>query len=206
MLTKDQIKYITQNIQPKEAEYVFNAANIMNNAGDVECTNPECNPVQLPDDILLLNQLVCISNKLINCTTCVRSQDYRNNIQDLQWVLRDYIENFSKSLKMLYGFDTDVIVNGFELPIDTDPLETVNLLKDLINDYLTKHGEPECALHRVMHHEMTNFLSKVLNAVYQFRLAGLDAKSAQGNVENVPTSAMPVNTPMMPPMQGAVNF
>lgn len=202
MLTKDQIKYITKNIQPDEASYVFNAANVMNNAANVECTGKECNPVDFPDAILLVNQLIAISNKLLDCHTCIRSNDYRNYIQELQWSLRDYIQEFIKKLKLLYGFDTNIVSSDFKLPLDNDPIEIVNVLKELLNKYLNEHQNDNSDLNRVINDEMTHFLSKVINSVYYFRMASLDAKAAQGT-QTVPDIVSPYDDKVVAPVASA---
>lgn len=178
-LDKSQIKYITQNIQPDEAEYVLGVSALRNQAANIECCNPNCNPIDLPEEILLLNQLLQISNKMIDVQVGLRSQDYRYLVQDFQWALKDFIENFAKYIRLAYGIEREVVMN-INLPVSSDPIDQANTVKDILNNYITQHKDSESAEYRVIVEKMKGLLVQTLDSIYKFRLASLDAKTAQG--------------------------
>lgn len=91
-----------------------------------------------------------------------------------------------KTLKLLYGFDSNLVSSNFQLPLNNEPIEIVNVLKELLNNYINKHQtDTDSDLNKVIINEMNDFLRRVIKSVYELRMANLDAKMAQG-VQPVP--------------------
>jgi hypothetical protein len=155
-------------------------SNLNNQCGELECTNPNCNPVELPDDILLLNKLIDFSYKLLDCITCVKNENTRNEMQNLQWQLNDRcISEITKTLRITYGFE-QLLVNKITVPCDNDPLSIVNMLKEIVNDYLNDHSGHVMAKDRVVQQILTDLLQSLFRVIYLLRVNGIDDQNAKG--------------------------
>jgi hypothetical protein len=150
-----------------------------NQCGELECTNPNCNPVELPDDILLLNKLIDFSYKILDCVTCIKNENTRNEMQSLQWQLNEVCSEITKTLRLTYGFEQPLICK-INVPCDNDPLSIVNTLKEIINDYLNEHSGHIMANDRIINRKLTDLLQTIFRVIYLLRVNGIDDQNAKG--------------------------
>ena len=125
ILSKEDVKYISQNINPEETNYVMGVSTILNDVGNEYKSRYEDTPVEqkpseekinqeamaTTEDILLLNKLIGYSNKFINATYACKTEQYKYRIQDYQWRLKDTIEKSMRIMSLKYGQDFNIVYN-----------------------------------------------------------------------------------------------
>lgn len=190
VLDKDDIRYISQNINPEEAQYVMGVSTILNDVGNEYKARvssneyshddyKEGNEKYMQEDILMINKLLAYSNKFLNCTYACKSDNYKYKIQDFQWSIKDTIDNCMKILSVKYGQNTNLIYN-LEIPSNSDPLVLLNDLKEQVFDYIAKCEYADGAENYVLGKFLEEFLKRICSAIYDFRLA----KSSEYNPDD----------------------
>ena len=190
MLTKEDIKYISQNINPEEAQYVMGVSNILNDVGneyksryndDITINNEKPNIPQLGnilDDILIINQIIAYNAKMQSSPYVCKTDNYKYKVQDIQWQLKDAMDQCVKILMSKYGNDYTIIHN-LEVATSCDPLVLLNDLKELIFIYLNKAAQAECAEDYVLKNILDELLKNICKSIYECRLA----KAAEQNID-----------------------
>lgn len=144
----------------------------------------------MPDDILLLNQIIAISIKLRDCMSAIRESEYRNTIQEIQWLFNDFIYGYMGNIKLKYGLEKEVIQTQLNIPAKNDAVELVNIVKDLLNNYLNTHNDNTSPEQKAITKSIEDLLSLVMKNIYRLRLAGLE-RVVTGDVGEVSDKAMP---------------
>lgn len=183
ILSKEDVKYISQNINPEETNYVMGVSTILNDVGNEYKSRYEDTPVEqkpseekinqeamvTTEDILLLNKLIGYSNKFINATYACKTEQYKYRIQDYQWRLKDTIEKSMRIMSLKYGQDFNIVYN-IEIPGSNDPLVLINDIKEMLFNYVAKAEMSDNAEDWCLHKIMQEALQATCESIYEFRL------------------------------------
>lgn len=189
ILNKDDLHYITQNITPEEAQYVAGVSTLMNDVGneyksrwnnadntddEKNMVEKECKEVQA--NILIISKLFAYNAKFANAVYACKSDTYKYKIQDMQYYLKDTIDECIKVLQSNPYYENQELLYNLTLPIDNDPLTLLNSMKETVYDYLAttdmnKQKNIELAEDRALCNVLDGLLRRICKSIYEVRLA-----------------------------------
>ena len=196
-LTKEDIKYISQNMSPQDAQYVMGVSTLMNDIGNQYIDQVNSKQMdkkefqEIYNDVLLVNKLVAYCNKFLASQYACKTEQYKFRVQDFQWLLKDAIDNCMRLLYTKYG-DTGNVLYNLPIPAENDPLTLINDLREIVYTYVTNDGIQENqAEDRVLNMVLNDLLKAICKAIYDFRLAKCTEANTNEMITPVDISEMP---------------
>lgn len=160
ILTKDDIKRITQDITPEEAQYVMDIKSTLTDTHAVEKT---------ADDIIFLAKLLAFEKKFREAEQTPDNMDYKRELQNFGWILLDYVNNMSQIIQSIIGEIEGSTLSDVALPVSNNPLELINEVKILVQNWIVKHKDDKEYIGS--NAKSSEFLANVHKYIYTFRLA-----------------------------------
>ena len=180
ILSKQDIKNITQNISPEEARYV----------NDIRSTITDSNAnSETADDVIFLAKLLAFKNKFYTNKLVDGNYNYKNVIGDFYWILHDYTDNMFQIIQSIIGEIQGADLAEVKLPVSDNPLELINEVKIMIQNFVNKHKEDNEYIGAVS--KSSDFLATVHKYIYNFRLAKVSSNSYAEQI-SVPNPESPV--------------
>lgn len=162
MMSKEAVRYITQNITPDEVEYVTTINDIVN-----DCEENEYTPSQT-EDVIYITKLMGFSDKFQNLHWSAINVSYHKAIDELRDALEDYKDAVAENIQSIVGqFDANIITK-IDLPIGDNPLDIINQLKICVNNWFNLHSDD--IEYEGCRNATSGFIETIHKYIYIFRL------------------------------------
>lgn len=175
LLSKDAVKYITQNITPEQVQYVADIKNIYNDAEeelkDKNCEN--CNKECVCEEIVFLTKIIAFSDKFRALHWSAKTMSYHNALDEFCDEIESFKDAIAENIQSIIGQFEGFEFTTIKLPIDNNPLVVINELKVCVNNFLkcvSECGEEYEGVRNIL----SGFLETVHKYIYIFRLCKQD--------------------------------
>ena len=171
IITKDQLKNITQQITPEQSEYVRGVKQILVDLQDGEYRKPKD---EISKDIIFVAKIMAFADKFKQLHWASYSMSYHKTIDDFGDELESFKDAIAENIQSVIGqFNGDEITK-LELPIQNDPIQLINELKICVANWFELHKDD-------MEYEgcrnlLSGFLEIVHRYIYLFRICKLESK------------------------------
>lgn len=162
MLSKDAVKYITQNITPEEVQYVADIKQICDDCEDCGCDEKQC------DDVVYVTKIIAFADKFRALHWAADNMSYHRALDDFCNELEEYKDAIAENIQSIIGQFSGKEFTHISLPVSNDPLEIINELKICVNNWLKCHKEG--VEYEGCRNATSGFLETVHKYVYIFRL------------------------------------
>ena len=170
-LPKEQVRYITQEIEPEQVQYV----------ADVKCIGDECckmcdpesgcckkecvgrDAEELGDNVVFMCKMFAFCDKLRVLHWAAPNMSYHNALDDFLEKLEDYKDAIAENIQGVLGFQfcpsdfTQII-----LPVEDNPICVLNELKICLQNFMTAHEDD------IEYEGCRNATSGILEDVYKY--------------------------------------
>ena len=169
ILTKEDIKNITQEISPIQAQYVRGLGEIIN---DVRENAPALEEKGQLDDIIFVAKIMAFADKFKMLHWAAFSMAYHEKIDEFGDELESVKDAISENIQSIIGqFNGDEITK-LELPIQNDPLQLINELKICVVNWFELHKDD-------MEYEgcrniLSGFIEVIRRYIYLFRICKIE--------------------------------
>ena len=97
LLSKDAVKYITQNIDDEEVQYVQDVKSVYDNAKLSGCDEKEC------EDILYITKIIAFHDKFRVLHWAAKSLSYHNELDKFCDVIGGYKDAIAENIQSIIG-------------------------------------------------------------------------------------------------------
>lgn len=158
ILTKDDIRDITQTINPEEAQYVMDIRSTLDDAKN-----------ENKDEVIFLAKLIAFEKAFRAVDLTAKNDSYKMNITDFSWTLKNFTEEMYQIIQSIIGEVQGSAISQIELPVSDNPLELLNEIKIMLQNFSDKHNDDKEYKGAVF--TVNQFLSNVHKFIYKFRIA-----------------------------------
>ena len=120
LLSKDAVKYITQNIDDEEVQYVQDVKSVYDNAKLSGCDEKEC------EDILYITKIIAFHDKFRVLHWAAKSLSYHNELDKFCDVIGGYKDAIAENIQSIIGKFNGNEFQSIVLPISNDPLDVID--------------------------------------------------------------------------------
>lgn len=167
---------ITQNITPEETQYVMDIKSTLDDAKVDESEEK---------DVIFLGKLIAFEQKFraFDLTSKINTE-YRMNLNDFCWSLKQYTEDMSMIIQSIIGEIQGSSISKINLPISNNPLEIINELKIMVQNWVNEHTDDVEYRGGVSTSEQ--FLATIHKYIYKFRLSKISDNNYAQQINNMP--------------------
>lgn len=173
ILTKDDIRNITQNITPQEAQYVMD---INSTLDDTKANDKNS------DDIIFLAKLIAFEKAFRAVDLTTTNNTYKAYITDFSWTLKSFTEEMYQIIQSIIGEVEGAAISQVELPVSHNPLELINEIKIMLQNWLEKHENDREYKGAVF--TVSQFLANVHKFIYKFRVSRISDNNYAEQIDN----------------------
>lgn len=167
---------ITQNITPEETQYVMDIRSTLDDANVDESKEK---------DVIFLGKLIAFEQKFrTSDLTAKINNEYKTNLNDFCWALKQYTEDMSMIIQSIIGEIQGSSISKITLPVSNNPLEIINELKIMLQNWIATHIEDKEYQGAVSTSEQ--FLAVIHKYIYKFRISKISNDNCDQQINNVP--------------------
>ena len=170
-LPKEQVKYITQEIEPKQVQYVADIKCIGDECckmcdPESECCCKECegrDAEELGSNVVFICKIFAFCDKLRVLHWAATNMSYHNALDDFIKILEDYKDAIAENIQAVIGFQfKSSDFTQINLPIEDNPISVLNELKICLQNFLKDHEDD------IEYEGCRNATSGLLESVYKY--------------------------------------
>ena len=171
ILTKDDLRTLTKEINPQQAEYVRGLGEIIN---DVRENAPELEEKGQMDDIIFVAKIMAFADKFKQLHWASYNMSFHKTIDEFGDELESFKDAIAENIQSVIGqFNGDEITNLL-LPIQNDPIQLINELKICVVNWFELHKDS-------MEYEgcrnlLSGFLEVIHRYIYLFRICKIESR------------------------------
>ena len=158
-MNPETIKFITQNLTPEQAAYVTGIKSTLNDTMALPSAQ---------DDIIYITKLLAFKNKFIALHWAAITMSYHKALDDFQNIMEEYIDNVAENIQSIIGQFNGSDITKLELPLENDPLEVINELKETVSNWVKLHEDN--MEYEGCRNSTSQFLENIHKYIYLFRL------------------------------------
>ena len=158
ILTRDDIRDITQTINPEEAQYVMDIRSTLDDAKN-----------ENKDEVIFLAKLIAFEKAFRAVDLTTKNDIYKINITDFSWMLKNFTEEMYQIIQSIIGEVQGSAISQIELPVSDNPLELLNEIKIMLQNFTDKHNDDKEYKGAVF--TANQFLANIHKFIYKFRIA-----------------------------------
>lgn len=164
LMSKEAVRYITQNITPEEVQYVADVKCVCDDCKEIGCTEQQC------DDILYVTKLIAFKEKFQILHWAAENMSMHKAIDEFFEELSEYIDTIAENIQSIIGqfSANNKQFNKIELPISENPLEIINELKICVNNWFQCHTDD--IEYEGCRNATSGFIETIHKYVYLFRI------------------------------------
>ena len=174
VLTKDQIRQITQEITPEQVQYVADVKCIGDECAALcadgcpcegECEEGKCccDADELGENVVFICKLFAFCDKLRVLHWAATNMSYHNALDDFLEEFEKYKDAIAENIQGACNFKfKPEDFTQITLPVQSDPICVLNEVKQCLDSFLKKHEED------VAYEGCRNATSGMLETVYKF--------------------------------------
>lgn len=180
-LTKEDIRKITQEIEPEQVQYVADVKCIGDECCkmcDPECAEckPECkgrDAEELGDNIVFICKIIAFCDKLRVLHWAAPNMSYHNALDDFLKELEEYKDAIAENIQGVLGFQfTSEDFTQITLPVEDNPICVLNELKICLQNFMAAHADD--AQYEGCRNATSGILETVFKYLYIFRICKKD--------------------------------
>ena len=167
---------ITQNITPEETQYVMDIRSTLDDANVDESKEK---------DVIFLGKLIAFEQKFraFDLTAKI-NKEYKRNLNDFCWAFKQYTEDMSMIRQSIIGEIQGSSISKITLPVSNNPLEIINELKIMLQNWTSEHMEDKEYQGAVSTSEQ--FLAVIHKYIYKFRISKASDDNYAQQINNAP--------------------
>lgn len=135
LMSKDAVRYITQNITPEQVQYVADVKSVCQKAEDCGCDEKQC------DDIIYVTKIMSFSDKFKTLHWAADSMSLHKCIDELLEELEEYKDAIAENIQGIIGQFKASDFCKIELPVNDDALCIINELKQCVQNWFMCHTD-----------------------------------------------------------------
>lgn len=162
LMSKDVVRYITQNITPEQVQYVADVKEVCKQAEECGCDEKQCN------DILYVTKIMAFSDKFRTLHWAAESMSLHKCIDEFIDEIEEYKDAIAENIQGVIGQFKASDFCKIELPVNDDALCIINELKQCVHNWLKCHTDD--VEYEGCRSLTSSFLEEIHKYVYLFRL------------------------------------
>lgn len=162
LMSKEAVRYITQNITPEQVQYVADIKAVCQNAEECGCDEKQC------DDIVYVTKIMAFADKFKTLHWAADSMSLHKCIDEFMEELEEYKDAIAENIQGIIGQFKASDFCKIELPINEDALCIINELKQCVHNWFTCHTDD--VEYEGCRSLTSAFLETIHKYVYLFRL------------------------------------
>ena len=162
LLSKDAVKYITQNIDDEEVQYVQDVKSVYDNAKLSGCDEKEC------EDILYVTKIIAFHEKFRVLHWAAKTMSYHNELDKFCDVIGGYKDAIAENIQSIIGQFKGNEFQSIVLPIANDPLDVIDQLRQTVESWMELHTED--VAYEGCRNATSGFYESIRKYIYIFRI------------------------------------
>lgn len=145
ILTKEDIKTITKELNEAEVKYVSSVAELIDAVNDATSASQLKQTASVDRDILYIAKNMSFANTFRVLHWAASNMSAHKTIDDLCDVINDYVDSIAENIQGIVGQFSMSQFSEICLPYGkaASPYQVLEALKDTVNDWYAMHQEPE---------------------------------------------------------------
>lgn len=161
-MSKEAVRYITQNITQEQVQYVAEIKEIAEEAECKGCDEKQC------DDIIYVTKIMSFSDKFRTLHWAADSMSLHKCIDEFIDELEEYKDAIAENIQGIIGQFKATDFKTIELPVNDNPLCIINELKQCVHNWFICHTDD--VEYEGCRSITSGFLETIYKYVYLFRL------------------------------------
>lgn len=165
-LNKRAIKDITRQLNESDIQYVQCLSDILNN---IQEENQDMYAKGQDRDVVFILKIMAFADKLRVLHWSAESKSAHETIDELLSELEEYKDEVAENIQAIIGQFDPAQFKSLTLPIDNDPFQILDELRDCLNDWFGIHQDD--IAYEGARSLTSDFLNSLYKSIYLLRLS-----------------------------------